>query len=64
MNSQNEDDNDKDYASVKDKGKKRPSEASEKTKKGGKVPNNLNQCINFKDSLQDHNIDSILILAG
>ena len=31
-------------------------------KKGNKqVPKNQNQCINFKDSLQDHNIGLIFI---
>ena len=42
MNYQNEYENERDCASVKYKGEKHPSEATEYSKKRGKVPNNLN----------------------
>ena len=49
---------------VKDKYNTCSSEATEQTKKGGKVHNNQNQRINFKESLQYHNIGLILIMTG
>ena len=66
MNTQNEDINDMDRYLSKDRVKTPPSEATEETKKGrgGGFQKNHNHNINFKGSLQDHNIGLILILTG
>ena len=50
---------------VKDKEKTRPSEATDDIKKRVKQVSKIQtQCINFKDSLQDHNSGLVLILTG
>ena len=61
-NSQNEDDNYMDSATVKDKDKTRSNEAIEYTKQKKQVLKNHKQNTNFKDSLQYHKIGLILIL--
>ena len=56
MNDKNQDENDREFSSVKEKDKKHPSEVTVKTKKGKKSPKDLNQCINLQDSLKYYSI--------
>ena len=62
MNTKNKYENDMDSYLVKYRDKTLQSEATKEKKKPSMK--NQNQHINFKESMQDHNIGSILILTG